>query len=80
MLSAVLCLLLFGHVSACGADHMCSDAALLCSDAALLCSDAALLCSDAALLCSDAGAVGWACPWGVDCLDVLKPKAVDWAS
>ena len=68
MLSAVLCLLLFGHVSACGADHMCSDAALLCSDAALLCSDAALLCSDAALLCSDAGAVGWACPWGVDCL------------
>ena len=66
MLSAVLCLLLFGHVRACGADHMCSDAALLCSDAALL--------------CSDAGAVGLACPWGVDCLDVLKPKAVDWAS
>ena len=66
MLSAVQCSLLFGHVSACGADHMCSDAALLCSDAALL--------------CSDAGAVGWACPWGVDCLDVLKPKAVDWAS
>ena len=27
-----------------------------------------------------AGAVGWVCPWGVDCLDVLKPKAVDWAS
>ena len=61
MLSAVLCSLLFGHVSvpACGADHMCSDAALLCSDA---------------------GAVGWACPWGVDCLDMLKPKALDWTS
>ena len=58
--------LLLGHVSvaACGADHMYSDAALM------------LPCC----MCSDAGAVGWVCPWGVDCLDVLKPKAVDWAS
>ena len=44
-----------------------------------------------ALPCSDAGAVVWACAWGAlmlvsvpawgaECLDVLRPKAVDWAS
>ena len=38
MLSAVLCSLLFGHVSvpACGADHMCSDAALMLPCCALM--------------------------------------------
>ena len=66
VLSAVLCSLLFGHVSvpACGADHICSDAALMLPCCALMLE----------LL------VGHAHGGGVDCLDMLKPKAVDWAS